>query len=91
MRQSPESSDLIPSPKQELVAPTTPRRADLATLTDVRRELGRVYRDMRKGTVAAQDGTRYTYVLKAIADLISQSDLEARIEALERLQAIGRH
>lgn len=91
MRESPEPTDLIPLPPQALVAPATHRRADLATLTDVRRELGRVYRDMRKGTVATQDGTRYTYVLKAIADLISQSDLEARIEALERLQAMGKH
>jgi hypothetical protein len=87
LHQNPEPSDLISVSQQALVAPATPRRADLATLTDVRRELGRVYRDMRKGAVATQDGTRYTYVLKAIADLISQSDLEARIEALERLQA----
>jgi hypothetical protein len=91
MQKSPEPNDLISVSQQELVAPAIHRRADLATLTDVRRELGRVYRDMRKGTVATQDGTRYTYVLKAIADLISQSDLEARIEALERLQATGRH
>jgi hypothetical protein len=91
LRQSPESNDLINLPQQELVAPATRRRADLATLTDVRRELGRVYRDMRKGKIASHDGTRYTYVLKAIADLIAQSDLEARIEALERLQALGRH
>jgi len=91
LRQSPESSDLIPSPQQEVVAPATHRRADLATLTDVRRELGRVYRDMRKGKVASQDGTRYTYVLKVIAELIAQSDVEARIEALERIQTMGRH
>jgi hypothetical protein len=44
---------------------------------------------MRKGKVASQDGTRYTYVLKAIADLIEQSDLEARIEALEKTQAMS--
>ena len=91
MRQSPELSDLIPVPQQGFVAPATHRRADLATLTDVRRELGRVYRDMRKGKVASQDGTRYTYVLKAIADLIAQSDLESRLEALERIQNIGTH
>jgi hypothetical protein len=91
MQNSPETNDLIPLSQQALVEPATHRRADLASLTDVRRELGRVYRDMRTGKVACQDGTRYTYVLKAIADLIAQSDLEARIEALERVHAMGRH
>jgi hypothetical protein len=91
MHESPESNKLISVSQQAVPRPTTLRRADLATLTDVRRELGRVYRDMRKGKVATQDGTRYTYVLKAIADLIAQSDLEARIEALERIQAMSTH
>lgn len=88
MSETPDLNSPIVVASQEVTPPYTPRlrRTDLATLKDVRRELGRVYRDMRKGRLACQDGTRYTYVLKAIADLIAQSDLEARLEALERLQ-----
>jgi len=63
----------------------TPRRRGpvLETLTDVRREMARVYRGMRHGRIDSQDATRMTYVLTQIAKIIQTAELEARIERLE--------
>lgn len=75
---------------RRLTAVPTPlrRRAiDLATLADVRRELGRVYRDMRFQRIATQDGTRLTYTLCQMAKLIELAEMQPRLEAIER--AIG--
>ena len=55
----------------------------LDTLEGVRRELSRVYREMRAGTLPSQQGTRLTYVLGEIGKLLALTRLEARIEALE--------
>ena len=65
--------------------PTPHRRGPvLETLTDVRREMARVYRQMRHGRIDTQDATRMTYVLTQIAKIIQVSELDARIEAVER-------
>jgi len=64
--------------------PTRPRRPVLQTLPDVRREMARVYRQMRHGRIDTQDATRMTYVLTQLAKLIQTTELEARIEAVER-------
>lgn len=70
--------------------PTTPhRRIDLSTLRDVRLELAAVYRRMDAGEIESQDGTRRTYVLKAIADVIELADLERRIRELEERRSAG--
>jgi len=65
--------------------PTPQRRGPvLETLTDVRREMARVYRQMRHGRIDTQDATRMTYVLSQIAKIIETTQLDARIEAVER-------
>jgi len=56
----------------------------LETLTDVRREMARVYRGMRHGRIDTQDATRMTYVLSQIAKIIQTAELEARVSAVER-------
>jgi hypothetical protein len=61
-----------------------PRRPSLKTLPEVRREMARVYRDMRHGRIEAQDGTRLTYVLTQITKTIQAAELDARVEAVER-------
>ena len=67
------------------LAPTSrPRRPVLRTLPDVRREMARVYRQMRHGRIDTQDATRMTYVLTQLAKLIQTVELEARIDAVER-------
>jgi hypothetical protein len=64
--------------------PPRRRRPDLATLSAVRREMGRVYRDMRAKRIESQHGTRLTYVLTAIGKLIEGSEIQKRVEALEQ-------
>jgi hypothetical protein len=56
----------------------------LETLTDVRREMARIYRHMRHGRIDTQDATRMTYVLTEIAKIIKTTELDARIDAVER-------
>jgi hypothetical protein len=68
----------------------TPSRRGMNTLTDVRREMSRVYRDMRKDKIRTQDGTRLVYVLSMIGKIIESSDLQNRLEALEAKLAQSR-
>lgn len=57
-RKKPEQSPAV----VELVALPAPR-LNLNDMEAVRREMARVYRDMRNGVIATQDGTRLVYVL----------------------------
>lgn len=63
---------VLPSPK-----------LNLHDLEAVRREMARVYRDMRGGTIDTQDGTRLVYVLGEMRKLFELLELERRIQALE--------
>jgi hypothetical protein len=69
---------------KELSLDPTPRVGRLDTLTAVRRELAKVYKDARTGKLDPQDGTRLGFLLVSLAKLIESSDLEARIAALEQ-------
>jgi hypothetical protein len=59
-------------------------RMNLNNIDGVRREMSRVYRDMRAGTVATQDGTRLVYVLSELRKMFEVCELEKRLERLER-------
>ena len=59
-------------------------RAKLDTLNDVKREMARVYRECRTGVLATTEGSKLTWMLEKIGKVIETSDLEKRIEALER-------
>lgn len=59
-------------------------RAKLDTLQDVRREMAKVYREARSGLVTSSDATKLVWVLQAVGKVIEGSDLEQRIEALEK-------
>jgi len=73
------------APRVLALLPTPRRRGPvLETLTDVRREMARVYRQMRHGRIDTQDATRMTYVLTQLAKLIQTGEFEARVEAVER-------
>lgn len=76
--------------EQKLVLDPSPRRDRLDSLVDVRREMGRVYRQMRSGKVKPSDGTRLAYVLSMIGKLIESSELQTRLEALEAAMAARR-
>jgi hypothetical protein len=55
----------------------------LATLRDLRSELGTIYRLARCGKLAAQDLTRFAYALGCLRDMIIAEEIERRLVALE--------
>jgi hypothetical protein len=59
-------------------------KIDLRDAHAIRRELGSVYRDMRAGRIATQDGTRLAYVLDLIRKAYETAVLADRLELLER-------
>lgn len=67
----------------ELV-PIPPPKIDLRDAHAIRRELASVYRDMRNGTIEAQDGTRLAYVLDMIRKAYETSVIQERLELMER-------
>jgi len=60
----------IASPNQAMATPT--RRIGLKTLRDVRREMARVYRDVRCGNIESSEGTRLTFMLAQIGKVIGE-------------------
>lgn len=66
-----------------LPVPTPP--INLHDLEAVRREMARVYRDMRGHQIDTQDGTRLIYALSQIGKLHEAVELEKRITELERI------
>ena len=58
-------------------------RLNLKDLDGVRREMARVYKDMRGGSIPSQDGARLVYVLGELRKMFEACELEKRIEALE--------
>ena len=65
------------------VVPTPP--INLHDMEAVRREMARVYRDMRGAKIDTQDGTRLVYALTQIAKLHEAVDLVRRLNNLEEL------
>jgi len=57
----------------------------LASLEEIRREMASVYRDMRRGKVETQDGTRLVYVL---GELVKVAKAEAELAKNEPQAAL---
>jgi hypothetical protein len=55
----------------------------LDTAARVRRELARVYADARAGRMPWADATKAAFVLTAVARILGDAELEARIARLE--------
>lgn len=62
----------------------TPPKIKLNNLEDVRREMARVYREARAGTMDASEAGRLAYILTGIGKLIEVTDLEKRLLQMER-------
>jgi len=60
-----------------------PRIGRLDTVGGVVRELGRIYREGRRGALDLTDMTRLATVLREIRCALEASDIERRLEALE--------
>lgn len=58
-------------------------RCKLDTLADIKREVGKVYREARSGMVEVQDATKLTWILQALSKIVESGDLERRVEQLE--------
>ena len=55
----------------------------LDTLGGVLKEMGRVYRQTRRGDIDDQHGARLVGMLRAMRETIEVADIERRLEALE--------
>lgn len=58
-----------------------PRLHDMKTL---KRELGHLYREARAGKVDVSDASKLANILSVLARIIQSSEIESRLEALER-------
>lgn len=73
------------------VAPPVPKqyaRAKLTNATEVGRELAKLYREARSGRVDVADASRLANMLAILARILGDSELEARIEALEQRRGL---
>ncbi|PTU32529.1 hypothetical protein CJD38_06205 [Stenotrophobium rhamnosiphilum] len=59
-------------------------RARLGTATEVSRELAKLYREARSGKIDVADASRLANMLSILSRILSDSELEARIERLEQ-------
>lgn len=55
----------------------------LKTAEDVRVALAKLYRDLERDEVDVQKGRALVYVLATLSNVIRDSDIEKRLEALE--------
>lgn len=67
-----------------VVLPPPPKIA-LHNPEAIHREMARVYRDMRGGRIASQDGTRFVYVLSEIRKSYETVVMQRRLDHLEGL------
>ncbi len=72
------------------VVPASPARKlpqmRLGTLREVRREMAKVYGEVRRLKLPSSEGTRLIYMLAQISTQIKDSELEERITKLEKIQ-----
>ena len=67
----------------ELVPLPTTKKVDLHNLTAIRREMNSVYRDARNGTIEDAQGTKFIYMLNAIAKVYESEVLEADLKQIK--------
>jgi hypothetical protein len=83
------TSEVIDGTKLKIV-PLPRLRLPLASVRDCRREMGRVYRDMRANRLDKADGTKLAYVLSQLGKMLELDELEERVLALEQLSEEGK-
>ncbi len=59
-------------------------RAKLDTAKNIRKEMAKTYRQCRSGVIDAQTAAKLTWCLSAIATVVRSSDIELRLDALEK-------
>jgi hypothetical protein len=63
----------------------TPSTIHLKTADEVRLEMAKVYREMRGNRIDISDGCKLVYVLGQLCKIIETSEVQKRIEAVERI------
>lgn len=73
-------------PYVELSPPPLPkeRRIRLGSIGEIRKQMAEVYREVRNGKIDLKEATAYTYMLRELAALIRDHQIETRLEALEK-------
>jgi hypothetical protein len=66
-------------------SPRSPRIGSLTKVSDISRELRRIYRLSRCGNLDTVDLGRLANTLQILVSILKTSDLESRIEALEKV------
>ncbi|MBU0992253.1 MAG: hypothetical protein KJ737_07135 [Proteobacteria bacterium] len=66
------------------LARTPPRSIRLKTLADLRRFLARVVNQLHGGQIEEGTARTFAYILSIMKEIIKDSDLEQRLEAVER-------
>jgi hypothetical protein len=59
-------------------------RIRLGSIADCRREMGKLYREMRSGKLDTAKGCKLAYVLQSVGKLVEVETIESRIAELER-------
>ncbi len=59
-------------------------RVRLGSIGDVRREMGKLYREMRGGQLDTAKGCKLAFVLQSVGRLVEVETIEQRLDALER-------
>ncbi len=62
------------------------RIGPLVTSGDVKTEIARVYRQTRRGQLDTSEGTKLVYMLRVLLTAIETTDVEQRLDALERVE-----
>lgn len=84
MAKRPDSTnDRAAGGKQAGLTVIPPPRMNLNNLDGIRREMARVYRDMRGRNIDTQEGYRCVMVLGEMRKMFEVCELEKRIDALE--------
>lgn len=64
--------------------PTIKYRCKLSNAKQIRAEMAKVYRQARRGVIDAPTAAKYTWCLAAIHTVVKTSDLEERMDLLEK-------
>lgn len=62
------------------------RKIDLRDANAMRRELATVYREARSGRIPPSEATKLAHLLEVLRRMYETSELEARLERLERAE-----
>lgn len=78
-----QESDEVQGDCEGTPSPRRRYRCRLQSVGDVNRELAKLYREARSNIINVGDASKLANILSTIGRIMADSDLEARIEALE--------